>query len=85
MAYAVYRLTSATHTGWPGPSSSVRSYGMPALKLHGKGLLGFIRAKGWLSLFPHSDGLTVPDEPERLDRPASRDGAGGLRRRGRHH
>ena len=32
---------------------------MPALKLHGKGLLGFICAKGWLSLVPHS-GSIVP-------------------------
>jgi hypothetical protein len=26
-------------------------------EFHGKGLLGFIRAKGWMSLFPHSGSI----------------------------
>lgn len=42
------------------------SYAMPALKLHGKGLIGFIRAKGWLSVFPMS-GSILPVLADRLD------------------
>lgn len=40
---------------------------MPALKLYGKGLLGFIRAKGWLSLFPHSGSIVPLLEKELAD------------------